>query len=519
MLFYSSAVYSKTCTVIDREGNQTTSEAGSDGNCPTQTKGGGPGGQGAALSQGTSTAKGCVTTLAQARAAAAAPAGAIANATSPATVAPLKSDIDKCLALEMIAKSHGTSLDATDSKTTSDKIATCTQKAGYTSDYASCTGTATIYNAIVAMEAVLLASQTVRNTNSQTDIQTTAAAQTAAGDGQNAIYDATLAANNFKKGLNQEQLMAYMAAVTAMGTKLASWKSGCGGSPITPSATPTYSGTCAAALATGKEIVSREITANSDAKTAFATTLIKFVSKAAAAKAAIDALNANSAIVSAAQTATADATSTFETCIIDPTDSSCLTASTTTTSTGTLSGSDYSIGDGTGTNSFDLGSVTSDTTGDAAVGDANGTVSTAASPFSDAATEAKGILDPAAAASASTGSNGSGSGGASGGMGGGGSASLGSDLSGADTGTKASEIKSATANGGYTSKGGESFRAVASSKEDNPFASLFESKGGGIEEDPSIAKDEGSGVSGLFQKISNRYQKVTADNRIDQQIE
>lgn len=431
-------------------------------------------------------------------------------------------DLQNCRALEFVSESHGSPMDDYETKSTSDKIATCTLSAGYTSDYDSCTSTLSMYNSIVALESILLTTQTVRNASNQQSINATAATQITEGDGQNAIYDAALADNAFKKNLNREQLLAYTAAVAAMGAKLTSWKSGCGSnSSMDKSKYPPVTGTCAQIYEAAKKTSSREVTANSSAKTAFSTALVGFLAKAAKAKAAMDALTTNSAVVAAAQaaTATTDTTATLEYCLVNPTDEECVTASGRTAAA-TYSSSDFSVGDGTGTNSFDLGSSTDETTAtDGTVIDSNGTVSDVTTPFNSEVQNANDILDPAAAASTSASTtSGAGGGGVGGGLGGGG-ASLGNDLQGEQK-EKASEIKSASATGAYKSGGGESFRAIAGSKDENPFASLFDNGSkGGLEEDQSISNDDGTESSGLFQKISDRYQKVSKDNRLDLSVE
>ncbi len=53
-------------------------------------------------------------------------------------------------------------------------------------------------------------------------------------------------------------------------------------------------------------------------------------------------------------------------------------------------------------------------------------------------------------------------------------------------------------------------------KDDNPFANLFDGKGGGkLEEDRSIASEIDGQDSGLFSKISKRYGLIQADKRIE----
>ncbi len=465
-----------------------------------------------------------------------------------------------CRALEVASASLGNpQMGTNDSSRTVDGIAECRMKAGYTSDWESCNSTKNIYNSIKTLETLMMTTQGIRNQNNQQSIQARANSQVVSGDGQNAIFDASLADNQFKKNLNQEQIMAYSAAIAALGSKIATWKnkgaiqSGCtparlapGG--VTPAALNTrYTGTvstgttaaplpnpnandadflpvildCSSVAESAVQASRREVIANDDAKTAFTTAMVGFLAKVAAAKAAMDALNRNSAAVAAAKdaTATPDGGATFEKCVVTPLDPACVQT------TGRVAGQaftqgDFSVGDAGGSNSFDLGSGTDETgatSSSAGSGAGNGDVAGITSPFGDDATKANSILDPSAAASITpTGGGGGSGGGAGGGLGGGGGASLGNDLQGEDKGDKASDIKANKLAGNYNGSGGKGFSAIAGSKEENPFASLFDSKTqGGLEEDRSIASDNSGVDSGLFQKISRRYNQVQQEKRIE----
>ena len=80
------------------------------------------------------------------------------------------------------------------------------------------------------------------------------------------------------------------------------------------------------------------------------------------------------------------------------------------------------------------------------------------------------------------------------------------------------DIKTNKVSGKYKAGGG-GYGAVKGSKDDaNPFASMFDAKGeaGGVEEDRSIASDDGEG-SGLFHKISKKYGQVQQEKRLDSQ--
>jgi len=175
------------------------------------------------------------------------------------------------------------------------------------------------------------------------------------------------------------------------------------------------------------------------------------------------------------------------------------------------------------TNAFSLGGESEVTPemGDATNIDENAPIAGVNSPFVDDAKIAKGILDPAGAAQMqATGGAAGGGGAGGGGAGGGGGASLGSDLNGANKdGDKEAQIKTNKVSGTYSQGSGGGYKGVGKSKDDaNPFASLFDAKGsgGGVEEDRSIASGDIDGASsGLFQKISKRYNQIQADKRIE----
>jgi hypothetical protein len=467
-----------------------------------------------------------------------------------------------CRALEVASWALGErEMPISDSKATTDGLASCKQKAGYTSDWDSCKSTAGIYNSILVLESLMLTTQGLRNQSNQQNIQASANAQQVSGDGQNAIFDASLADNQFKKSLNQEQVMAYSAAVMALGTKIASWKgveglrSSCTFGNLAPTATaagvsalktlytsttlpPTAATpavpnpnaeianflpvieTCADAITLAEQASRSEVVANNDAKQAFSTALVGLLAKVARAKSAMDSLNRNSAVVQAAKDATntPDNGTVLEKCVITPLDPACVQT------TGRVQGEafrqgNFSVGEGASNNAFDL-SGTDTTTPDAATtgsGSGNGNVAGVTSPFGSDAAKANKILDPAAAASITpTGGAGGGGGGVGGGLGGGGGANLGNDLQGEDKGDKASDIKANKLAGNYSGTGGKGFSGVAGTNEENPFASLFDSKAeGGLEEDRSIASDTSGVDSGLFQKISKRYNQVQQEKRIE----
>jgi hypothetical protein len=466
-----------------------------------------------------------------------------------------------CRSLEIMSQAVGfADIRAADTTRTIDGRATCIQKGGFTADYDSCKSTAGAYNAIIALEKVMLTQQAQRSQSNQQNLQSQAAAQAASGDAQNAAFDATIADTQFKKGLDNEQVMAYSAAVALLGSKLMSWQKSsqdaleklCGSKPIVPTGvsvdqlnayakTPPVSGAtvpngltpdiaqkylpanftnCKKGVDTANSYDAREIIANNSAKSAFALALTEFFSKAAQAKLAADRLKAIGNAVAAAKTATATGANGapgFVNCAATPKAPSCIKIGDRVNANG-ISQGNFSAGEGFGNNSFDTGATTAGSTGTEVAGTGpSANVGNMTSPFNDQAKAANQILDPAKAASITpTGGSGGGGGGVGGGLGGGG-VSLGNDLSGADkNGNKTKDIEANKLSGSYSGAGGKGFSALAANKEDNPFASLFDSKSqGGLEEDRSIASDSGGTDSGIFQKISRRYEQVQSDKRIE----
>jgi hypothetical protein len=466
-----------------------------------------------------------------------------------------ETDLQNCRALEVMSgvlSSPG--LTSQESMRTIDGRASCIKKGGYTADYESCKSTAGAYNAILMLEKVMLAEQSQRSQSNQQNLQAKASAQLASGDGQNAAFDATIADTQFKKGLDEEQFAAYSSAVAFLGAKLASWQKGSEDAlkglckkkdPLksNPNVVPTKTAAdaliaggkpiglpdktllpalvdCEDAVKKANDYARTEIIANNTAKSAFALALTEFFSKAAQAKIAADRLKAISQAVAAAKASTATGANGapgFVNCAATPKAPSCIKIGDRVNANG-ISQGNFSAGEGFGNNSFDTGATTAGSTGTEVAGTGpSANVGNMTSPFNDQAKAANQILDPAKAASITpTGGSGGGGGGVGGGLGGGG-VSLGNDLSGADkNGNKTKDIEANKLSGSYSGAGGKGFSALAANKEDNPFASLFDSKSqGGLEEDRSIASDSGGTDSGIFQKISRRYEQVQSDKRIE----
>jgi hypothetical protein len=263
------------------------------------------------------------------------------------------------------------------------------------------------------------------------------------------------------------------------------------------------------------------ILANQEAKAALGLAIAKFTAKGLAAGIAMGQhLNAAKKIEQVKyQFDDGGEDVMMERCTFNPTDPACLKAGSRVQGQ-SFTGGEFGM-EGGGNNTFDMtGGVSEDVVEVGAETDLGSDgVSGLNSPFAEEAKNANKILDPAGAAQmqASGGASGGGAGG--GGGGGGGGASLGSDLSSADKdGDKEASIKTNKVSGVYGASGGGGFKGIGKGKDDaNPFASLFDAKSeGGIEEDRSIASGDIDGAaSGLFQKISNRYNQIQADKRIE----
>lgn len=429
----------------------------------------------------------------------------------------VKQVIEECNFLKKLGNGQVLPGDRNNNKASSDGKITCKEKASYTADYEPCENALKYYTAVVVAEQAMNLQQTIRTDLKNQSIQKKTQEEMASGASQTAMFDAASASNNHQKGIQQEKMIAYSAAVAALVKA----------HMMIPTIAKIKKDNCTAEFKYCDQHIARHkgsIAANGDAKNALMSAIMEFTAKGVAAGIAMGQYgNAAKQIDQAKASITDDQQDMMmEACVLNPTDPAC--AKTGTRVAGqTVQTGDFGFGGDSGNNSFNLGGeseVVPEMGAETNLGD-NAPISNINSPFADDAKIAKGILDPAAAAQmqASGGAQGGGGGGAGGGMGGGG-ASLGSDLNGANKdGDKEAQIKTNKVSGQYANGGGGGFKGVGKSKDDaNPFASLFDAKGagGGVEEDRSIASGDIDGASsGLFQKISKRYNQIQADKRIE----
>jgi hypothetical protein len=438
-----------------------------------------------------------------------------------------------CEQLAIIAKvNKGQNIGDTGNRPTADGKIVCSKPGGYTADYDSCKKVSLLYDAVLIAEQGMIAAQklTVDSNNAKANAVVTK--EIAAGNGQNAAIDATIARNELNAKLFKTQAIAYASAVGAIGGSVALWKGEKGfikecKDPNSLKAGVEYAATRGFTLtedSCSNLLKSRasSVFVNDTAKNQFLAAVGAFAMKAADAQKRAG-LNEFVAEKLKNTTPTEDLSDT----VLDPCMNSAAAECVNTGgqgsfSTGSFQGNNVEFGTGS-SNGINFGDGTG--VGDIAADAPNGATDSVAdviSPFEDQAKAANGILNPAGAATSQAGGgNSPGGGGGAGGGGGGGSASLGDDLAGA-TGdaNKDPDIATNKLSGKY--KGGKAggFQAVAKGSKDevNPFASLFDSKsdGGGIEEDRSIASDSGEG-SGLFQKISKKYGQIQQEKRIEGQ--
>ncbi|MES2529306.1 MAG: hypothetical protein V4598_19620 [Bdellovibrionota bacterium] len=455
-----------------------------------------------------------------------------------------------CRALQMTSAGNRQAFAAHESKTSMDGRVTCIQYAGFTADYRSCTNAVNMYNNVKMAESALFIVQSVQATSNQQNVANETAQRVANGDGQNAAYDAQISQARAASQLNQQKAAAYAAAVLALGSQIRSWiktdvaslqAALCAGNPralgeevifndaqATEAQFRTFkfsnakavgSPVCRDAVKYTHESANGEMIANQQAKGQLTAALMELIGKGIQAGIAANQLGNIAKKVEEAKNATEDPynPATFDVCAVNMADPRCAQAGTRTPGTGLQDGG-FSFGDGFGNNAFtpigsaeDMENVAPGALpGDSVVGDTT-------NPFVDDAKKASGILDPAGAASTQAAAAGGGGGSGGGGAGGGGSASLGNDTPGADDSKKENDIKANKADGKYGSFAGGGFQAIKPMKDENPFANLFDGKGGGsLQEDRSIASGDIDGRdSGIFSKISKRYGQVQADKRIE----
>lgn len=488
------------------------------------------------------------------------PLTAAKASTSPVPIngiVPSKSfDLRYCRSLEAISGRIGFDFSATDSKRSMDGAITCVQKSGITADWESCSSAIGLYNAIQVAEAAMQQFQAIRSNSVQNQASQQAAQRTAAGDGQNAMFDAQTANVNNAKELNQQQAAAYAAAVAALYSKVQSWikedknvftQAGCGqsgqgqqrtgqsgstssssSSDFTPASNTIVFAdensvpvqeTCPQAASRAYDQYHSIVYANREAKANLTRAAFQYALKAIQAGIKANQLGDIANKLQEAKKATEDPynPATFDYCAVNNADPKCAGSVTRTSGSGLQDGG-FGLGDSFGNNAIgNLGDEEKMGNDPLAPLAGNNAVADTGNPFAADAAKANKILDPAAAASISAAqpAGGSGSGGAPGL--GGGSASLGNDTPGADDSKKESDIKANKADGKYSdATGAGGFQAIKPLKEENPFANLFGDKGGKLEEDRSIASGDIDGQdSGLFAKISKRYGQVQADKRIE----
>jgi len=445
-------------------------------------------------------------------------------------------EYDLCESLKYTAKlNNETILSPREQAGTIDQKIACQKVAGYTMDFNACKGTGATYDAIQLLEKAMFETQKQDLDATNQNIQQEANAQAAQGNIQVAALDATKQTVLKLKQLNEQQVAAYGAAVGALFTALQQWPttqealvSQCQNVPIKKEdgdQEANSPGKCATSVGMAFTNAKGEVLANANAKNLFDAALQEYLLKAAKAGIEVYRLGVAADQIQQVKDGTqsdGDA-ALFDRCIVAPATPGCSTAPGVRVSGPGFIPGDFSVGTGD-TNSFDIGNNGGADFGELGaetnVIDDKDRVSVTSSPFADAARSANKILNPAGAASLTpTGGAGGGGGGGSGGGGGGGSASLGDDLQGVDdNANKENDIKTNKVSASYSS-GGSGFSGIKAAKEGaNPFASLFDGKSsGGVTEDRSVASggDIDGAASGIWQKLSNRYQKVRESNRIE----
>ena len=431
-------------------------------------------------------------------------------------------DYVKCHHLQQLSLSAGNSLETqvrvTEKKSTDGRIS-CVQLASYTIDYKPCEKVLTLYNGVLIAEMAMDLEQKVRTDLKNKSIQENAMKKAAEGDLQTGAYDAALESHQHMKAMNTEKMIAYVSAVGALGAA----------NTMFPDEKKAIK-KCEAAIEPkecSKTMRSHgaEILANIDNKSAIATAIMAFTAKAAAAGIALSRNYESAKKINQVKKNFDDQGTNLmmERCLFNPADPLCADKGRRISGNGAFAG-DFGMGGNGADNSFDM-NPENEAFGEAGAEtnlDDKNEVASINSPFRDEAQTDDGILNPAGAAQVqSTGGSGGGSG-SGGGGGGGGGASLGNDLQGADKeGDKEPQIKTNKVSGIYGASGGDGFKGVSRGKDEaNPFSSLFDQKsgGGGVEEDRSIASGDIDGkYSGLFEKISKRYNLIQADKRIEAQ--
>ncbi len=447
-------------------------------------------------------------------------------------------ELDQCEKLKIIAiiNDDEGGYDTSDNTPTMDGKASCRKDGGYTIDYKDCVTVKNLYNAAVLAETGMFAAQKIiqneKNIKQQQDI----ADATAKGDVQYGAIDAVIERNKFNATMNKTQAMTYSAAVTALSTGMIAWKgkkflSKYCSKKLDGKFTKMVEGKTgfanfdsAQCTAMAENNKGSPVFMNDDAKIRFIGELGILIQKAAEAmrRAGIDESVAER-FANQPKPSGGEGSIDSDPCFSANPPPECKKSGPRNISAGNFAGNTTDFGSGSGANqdfNFDPDG-TSGTGADAAVTGADAEkIADMNSPFEKQAKEASGILDPAGAANVTPGgaAPAGGAGGGPGG-GGGGSATIGDDLAGADgDDNKDPDIKTNKASGKYKAGGGGFTSVTKGGSEENPFASMFDAKGeeGGIEEDRSIASDDGE-ASGIFQKISKKYGQVQQEKRLDTQ--
>lgn len=486
-----------------------------------------------------------------------------------------KNDIPRCVGLIYASGISGLKYETSKSdKESKDKAYKCVKESPANLDWDFCKSSLTLYNGLVIAEgAMSIATQLKTNSNNK-NIQESVNQKALTGSIQTAAIEGQKEKLESDAKILTSQMTFYGGQAALLTTQITSWpgsvdrvKSLCekrftaasaeinrrlgelkvsnpdgklnqikvGKSVFTVAPKPNEATTempvvaPPATLASCSEIITEvltedELLPNKSAKGVVTAKALEATGKAAAA--GIDASKARAAAKQLEQVAgqlnNTDNSSPaiIELCRVEPTNPRCM-ASGARTNISSYQPGQFNMDGGGGGQAFNPNPEATDgVLGNEGVATDGKTIADITSPFSDEADKASKMLDQAGGAAYGPG-GGSAGGGVGGGGGGGGSASLGSDLKGADKDNKEAEIdvKKTVASYGGGGGGGAGYKAMGGSdKDENPLQSLFDGEGakGGIEEDRSIASE---GIddknSALFEKISKKYEKVAGEKRIE----
>lgn len=440
-----------------------------------------------------------------------------------------------CLALEYTASKNNEKLNSPrESTSTLDKKIVCQMKAGYTLDYTACTNTIRTYDALAILEQGMFQSQQMDMNHTQQSIQANTNAQIAKdGDVTSAALGAQKDQTLKAKELNEQQAASYAAATMALAAAINGWpsESDTGISKICSGMkSKAESSDCFKQITRARDAQKKTVFANSETKKAFIGAAIQFAKKGGLALIEAIRLGLQAEQIQKVKDAAAanDDTPQFSPCMSDPTLPDCAPVGPGPRVSGAnFGGGDFGVSD-TNSNAFNMGNGTDSTFGDAGAATdikEKPNASSVSSPFADMAKQANSILDPAAAANMTPGGNSGGAGGGGGGGMGGGSASLGNDLKGVDPDeNKEKDIKTSEVSGNYSQGGGAGFKGIKSGADEtfNPYGNLLDAKsqnGGAVVEDRSIASEGKPFTSGLFERLSSRYDQAVKSKKIEPKYE